>query len=98
MAAFISCSTGGGNDAAEKAAEQMADFFGPAQVAEFIRQAVKMCWMAPSPDLPDTPVGRQLRWFLDHQGAELLHVRYDRRTRMGLHRAVERQNLAAHHG
>lgn len=27
-------------------AEEMADYFGPAQVDQFIRQAVQFCWMA----------------------------------------------------
>ena len=27
-------------------AEQMSEFFGPEQIDQFIRQAVKVCWMA----------------------------------------------------
>jgi hypothetical protein len=44
MAAFFSsCSSSeGGEDAAEK----MADFFGPGQVDQTIRQAIHFCWMA----------------------------------------------------
>jgi hypothetical protein len=39
-----SFSFGEGED--EKAAERMADFFGPGQVDQFVRQAVHFCWMA----------------------------------------------------
>jgi hypothetical protein len=44
MAAFVtSCGSGeGGEDAAEK----MADFFGPGQIDQFIRQGVQFCWQA----------------------------------------------------
>jgi len=31
---------------ATAAAEKMADFFGPHQVDQFIRQAVQFCWMS----------------------------------------------------
>jgi hypothetical protein len=30
----------------ENASEKMADFFGPGQVDQFIRQAIHFCWMA----------------------------------------------------
>jgi hypothetical protein len=30
----------------EAAVEKMADFFGPGQIDQFIRQAVQYCWMA----------------------------------------------------
>jgi hypothetical protein len=44
MAAFVSsCSSGeGGEDAAEK----MADFFGPGQIDQMIRQGIQFCWGA----------------------------------------------------
>ena len=31
---------------AEKAVEQMADFFGPQQIDQFVRQAVHCCWVS----------------------------------------------------
>jgi hypothetical protein len=31
---------------AEAVAERMADFFGPAQIDRFVRQALQFCWMA----------------------------------------------------
>jgi hypothetical protein len=44
--AFIStCSSGEGGEG-EDAAEKMADFFGPGQVDQTIRQAIHFCWMA----------------------------------------------------
>ena len=43
MACFSSCSSGEGG---EEAAEKMADFFGPGQVDQTIRQAIHFCWMA----------------------------------------------------
>ncbi len=30
---------------AEKAAEQMADFFGPQQIDQLVRQAIQFCWL-----------------------------------------------------
>ena len=44
MAAYVATcgSSGGGEDAAEK----MADFFGPGQVDQTVRQAIHFCWMA----------------------------------------------------
>ena len=40
---FSSCGSGeGGEDAAEKT----ADFFGPGQVDQTVRQAIHFCWMA----------------------------------------------------
>jgi len=46
MAAFVSTSGEGGEDSAEK----MADFFGPGQVDQIVRQAIQTCWMALSKD------------------------------------------------
>ena len=40
--AMFATSPEGGDDAAEK----MADFFGPMQVDQFIRNAIQTCWMA----------------------------------------------------
>jgi hypothetical protein len=39
---FESCSTAN----AEAAAEKMADWFGPSQIDQLVRQAVQYCWMA----------------------------------------------------
>ena len=64
MAAFISsCSSGeGGEDAAEK----MADFFGPGQVDQTIRQAIHFCWMALPKDRKNVDeLERQVRRIVD---------------------------------
>ena len=42
MAAISTCISEGGEDADQK----MADFFGPGQVDQTVRQAVHLCWMA----------------------------------------------------
>lgn len=44
MAAYFSSCTSSGGD--EDAAEKMADFFGPGQVDQTIRQGIHFCWMA----------------------------------------------------
>ncbi len=38
------CSTSEGDS--EAAAEKIADFFGPAQIDQYVRQAVHFCWTA----------------------------------------------------
>jgi hypothetical protein len=40
---YENCGAGEGD---ASAAERMADFFGPAQIDQSIRQAVQFCWMA----------------------------------------------------
>ena len=44
MAAYFASSSSG--EGGEDAAEKMADFFGPGQVDQTIRQAIHFCWMA----------------------------------------------------
>lgn len=44
MAAFVS--TCNSNASGDDAVEKMADFFGPGQVDQTIRQAIHFCWMA----------------------------------------------------
>jgi hypothetical protein len=62
MAAFVATSGEGGEDAAEK----MADFFGPGQVDQFVRQAIQTCWMALPKDrkTPDE-LEKQVRRIVD---------------------------------
>ena len=43
MAFFPMCNSGEGNN---EAVEEMADFFGPGQVDQTIRQAIHFCWIA----------------------------------------------------
>ena len=47
-------------------AEQMADFFGPAQVDQTVRQAVQFCWMAlPKERRNADELERQIRRVVD---------------------------------
>jgi hypothetical protein len=64
MAAFISsCSgEGGGDDPAEK----MAEFFGPGQIDQMIRQGIQFCWSALPKDRRNAEeVERQIRRIVD---------------------------------
>jgi hypothetical protein len=50
----------------EEAAEQMADFFSPAQVDQSIRQAVQFCWMSlPKERRNADELERQMRRLID---------------------------------
>ena len=52
----------GGEDAAQK----MADFFGPGQVDQFVRQAIQTCWMAlPKDRKTAEELERQVRRIVD---------------------------------
>lgn len=47
-------------------AEQIADFFGPAQVDQTVRQAVQFCWMAlPKERRNADELERQIRRLID---------------------------------
>jgi hypothetical protein len=61
----MACQTfsfGEGED--EKAAERMADFFGPGQVDQSIRQAIHFCWMALPKD----------RWTVDELRSQVRRI------------------------
>jgi hypothetical protein len=63
MVSFSSCSSGEGG---EEAAEKMADFFGPGQVDQPIRQAIHFCWMALPKDRKNTDeLEKQVRRIVD---------------------------------
>ena len=60
MMMFESCSGDEGD------AEKMADFFGPHQVAQTIRQAVQVCWMSlPKERRTPEELEKQLRRVVD---------------------------------
>jgi hypothetical protein len=59
---YFENSSGGEGDAAEK----MADFFGPPQVDQMIRQAIQYCWMSlPKERRTPEELEKQLRRLLD---------------------------------